>query len=269
VLDEAKQWEGWGTALKPSCEPICFGRKPLIGTVAQNVLEHGTGAINVDGCRVEGEKPDVKNIAFEAWRETEGRADRQSPTQTYDKSQGRWPANIIHDGSEEVIAAFPDVHSAGSQRDEPGGGSYAGSDKGDWGNIGIGQKGFRIGDSGSAARFFYTAKADSDDRLGSKHPTVKPVDLMQWLCRLVTPPGGTILDPFAGTGTTAEAAFREGFNAVLIEREEEYQADIRRRMALCMSGPDERKRESIKAKIGDFPFEPGSLFAPLSAEAGG
>jgi hypothetical protein len=115
------------------------------------------------------------------------------------------------------------------------------------------------GDSGSAARFFYTAKADADDRLGSKHPTVKPVDLMQWLCRLVTPKGGTVLDPFAGTGTTGEAAFREGFNAVLIEREEEYQADIRRRMALVMAGPDERKRESIKAKVWRYsqnlPFE--------------
>jgi site-specific DNA-methyltransferase (adenine-specific) len=121
------------------------------------------------------------------------------------------------------------------------------------------------GDSGSAARFFYTAKADADDRLGSKHPTVKPIDLMQWLCRLVTPKGGTVLDPFAGTGTTGEAAFREGFNAILIEREAEYQADIRRRMALVMAGPEERKRESIKAKVGNVPFEPGSLFASLDA----
>jgi DNA modification methylase len=113
---------------------------------------------------------------------------------------------------------------------------------------------------GSAARFFYTAKADADDRLGSKHPTVKPVDLMQWLCRLVTPKGGTVLDPFAGTGTTGEAAFREGFNAVLIERETEYQADIRRRMGLVLSGPDERSRESIKARLGDAPADHGPLF---------
>jgi site-specific DNA-methyltransferase (adenine-specific) len=119
----------------------------------------------------------------------------------------------------------------------------------------------RDGDGGSAARFFYTAKADADDRLGSKHPTVKPVDLMQWLCRLVTPKGGTVLDPFAGTGTTGEAAFREGFKAVLIEREEEYQADIRRRMALVLAGPDERARESIKAKTKDQPVDHGPLFA--------
>ncbi len=98
-------------------------------------------------------------------------------------------------------------------------------------------------------------------RIPDHSTSMEPVDLMQWLCRLVTPPGGTILDPFAGTGTTGEAAFREGFNAILIEREEEYQADIRRRMALVLAGPDERKRESIKAKIGDLPFEEGSLFA--------
>ena len=94
-----------------------------------------------------------------------------------------------------------------------------------------------FGDLGSAARFFYTAKADSDDRLGSKHPTVKPLDLMQYLVRLATPRGGLVLDPFAGTGTTGEAACREGMCAVLIEREAEYQADIRRRMALVLSWP--------------------------------
>jgi site-specific DNA-methyltransferase (adenine-specific) len=169
---------------------------------------------------------------------------------------GRWPANIIHDGSEEVIAAFPETESgAGNKANK----NPTTRDSQVIPTIDTGQ--IWGGDSGSAARFFYTAKADADDRLGSKHPTVKPVDLMQWLCRLVTPKGGTVLDPFAGTGTTGEAAFREGFNAVLIEREEEYQADIRRRMSLCMSGPDERKRESIKAKLGDVPFEPGSLFA--------
>ncbi len=104
------------------------------------------------------------------------------------------------------------------------------------------------GDSGSAARFFYSAKADSNDRIGSAHPTVKPVDLLQWLCRLVTPPGGTILDPFAGTGTTGEAAFREGFAAILIEREEEYRADIARRMALAAAGPATRKAEIARAR---------------------
>jgi DNA modification methylase len=225
VLDEAKEWDGWGTALKPACEPICFGRKPMRGTVAANVLEHGTGAINIDGCRIgEREARELNRLTSIGFGGSEAQG------LVIDGGKGRWPANIVHDGSADVFASFPDIV-----------------------------------DEESAARFFYTAKADADDRLGSKHPTVKPVDLMQWLCRLVTPKGGTVLDPFAGTGTTGEAAFREGFKAVLIEREEEYQADIRRRMALCMAGPDERKRESIKAKVGDLPFEAGSLFAPLGA----
>lgn len=113
-------------------------------------------------------------------------------------------------------------------------------------------------------RFHYSSKADADDRLGSKHPTVKPLDLMRWLVRLVTPPGGLVLDPFAGTGTTGEAAFREGMRAVLIEREAEYQTDIRRRMALLMAGPDERKRAIVKAKP-EAAFPAGSLFAPMEA----
>ena len=111
-------------------------------------------------------------------------------------------------------------------------------------------------DFGSAARFFYTAKADSNDRIGSKHPTVKPIDLMRYLVRLVCPPNGLVLDPFAGTGTTAEAAFYEGMRAILVERETEYQADIRRRIELCLAGPDERARKS--AKVDN---DAGPLFA--------
>jgi site-specific DNA-methyltransferase (adenine-specific) len=257
ATDAAIRWQGFGTALKPAMELIALARKPLIGTVAQNVLLHGTGAINIDGCRVESADNPM------SWETPRGGIWATGSTATAERKQsnkGRWPANVILDGSEEVVAAFPDLHGAGSQRDEPGGGEFK-SDNG-WGGVGAGLKGFRIGDSGSAARFFYTAKADADDRLGSKHPTVKPVDLMQWLCRLVTPPGGTILDPFAGTGTTGEAAFREGFNAVLIEAEAEYQADIRRRMALVLAGPDERSRESIKAK--NLPRDDGPLFAGLT-----
>jgi site-specific DNA-methyltransferase (adenine-specific) len=116
------------------------------------------------------------------------------------------------------------------------------------------------GDSGSAARFFYSAKADAHDRIGSRHPTVKPVDLMQWLIRLVTPAGGLVLDPFAGTGTTAEACFREGMRCMLVEREAQYQEDIRRRMALVLAGPEERARESVKAKLKDRPLDHGPLF---------
>lgn len=225
---QAAEWQGWGTALKPSWEPICLARKPLIGTVAANVLEHGTGAINVDATRI-GDSGGTATVAGDRHNTTvhafgDGLGAQGGYIAQIDK--GRWPANIVHDGSDEVEYAFPD----------------------------------------GAARFFYTAKADKQDRMGSKHPTVKPVDLMQWLCRLITPPGGKVLDPFAGSGSTGEAAFREGFNAVLIEREPEYQADIRRRMVLCLAGPDERARESIKAKIGDRPVDAGPLFNTEAAE---
>lgn len=270
------EWQGWGTALKPAVEPICLARKPLDrnNTVAANVLQHGTGAINIDGCRVGDFDHDayVASLIDEASRKGEASAVRRytekgstnfapTPGPRGGSAKGRWPANIVHDGSEEVVAAFPVVGDAHAPNNE--------------GSILVNKvfsadtrpREFHPGftDSGSAARFFYSAKADADDRLGSKHPTVKPVNLMQWLCRLVTPKGGTVLDPFAGTGTTGEAAFRERFDAILIEREPEYQADIRRRMALCNVGPEERKRESIKAKVGSLPFEPGSLFAGIEA----
>jgi site-specific DNA-methyltransferase (adenine-specific) len=247
------QWRGYGTALKPAYEPIVLARKPLIGTVAANVLQHGTGAINVDGCRVQGGGPSSprgsSKLDTEAnagwmrpWMEDRDEvARREAAAMDRLEKLGRWPANVVHDGSEEVIAAFPDADGAVSN--------------GKRGTHGIAHEGFgameqmpSFGDSGSAARFFYSAKADSFDRIGSKHPTVKPVDLMQWLCRLITPSGGTILDPFAGTGTTGEAAWREGFNAILIEREAEYLADIERRMGLCLAGPDEKAHAIIKAK---------------------
>jgi DNA modification methylase len=250
-----KEFEGFGSALKPACEPICFARKPLIGTVAQNVLQHGTGAINVDGCRITTTDGYAENRVMQGGDHFSiGSASLTRGTTFEPNQSGRWPANVLHDGSEEVVAAFPesnDSHVSGSIINARASIGYGGSDAE-----------FRTvchAGEGSAARFFFSAKANADDRLGSKHPTVKPVDLMQWLCRLVTPKGGTILDPFAGTGTTGEAAFREGFNAVLIESEPEYQADIRRRMALVMSGPDERSRESVKAR--NLPRDDGPLFA--------
>lgn len=262
------EWEGWGTALKPAVEPICLARKPLVGTVAQNVLRHGTGAINVDGCRIASGDP-LNGGAYSgplrersAQDQFEGGSLRRGIGE-FNQPTGRWPANIIHDGSEEVLEAFPDA--PGQQRGV--GPQHGAKDSVNvYGDYGARDQFDPRGDSGSAARFFYTAKADADDRIGSKHPTVKPVDLMQWLCRLVTPKGGTVLDPFAGTGTTGEAAFREGFKAILIERETEYQADIRRRMALVLAGPDERKRESIKAKHRDAPIDAGPLFAQDPAE---
>lgn len=264
---------GFGTALKPAYEPIILARKPLTGTVAANVQAHGTGALNIDGCRVASadENPSIarrngaiNHLSDRPARETEaeGRmASRQSPeayrAPRHGDHLGRWPANVIHDGSAEVVEAFPDA--PGQQR-------FVGPEhglrpsRGIYGDFGARPPNEPRGDEGSAARFFYSAKADADDRLGSKHPTVKPLDLMQYLVRLVTPPKGLVLDLFAGTGTTGEAAIREGMRAILIEREPEYQDDIRRRMKLAMSGPDERARESIKAKMKDQPIDAGPLF---------
>lgn len=240
ATDAAREWQGWGTALKPSWEPICLGRKPLIGTVAENVLEHGTGAINVDGCRVGQPIKHQPGGLHKGSGTTVGSF--TGTTEFQREEHGRWPANIVHDGSDEVVAAFPDTGQSGVAVQRNGGGQSI------WGaSNNVGKRddaGFL--DSGSAARFFYTAKADKQDRMGSKHPTVKPVDLMQWLCRLITPPGGTVLDPFAGSGSTGEAAWREGFSAVLCEREEEYQADIAARLKLANAGPMERTRRAIK-----------------------
>jgi len=224
ATEAARQWEGWGTALKPSFEPICLARKPFRGTVAENVLQHGTGALNIDGCRIEGEP-------WQAHRATGLAAKKffsDGVAAEIDKaphSGGRWPANLCHDGSDEVIACFPETAPARSGKPR------AGKNGDGWGMTATGAE--YDDNGGSAARFFYTAKADASDRIGTKHPTVKPVDLMQWLVRLTTPKGGTCLDPFAGTGTTGEAAWREGMRCILVEREEEYLADIARRMDLA------------------------------------
>ncbi len=254
--------DGYGTALKPATEMIVLARKPLSEpTIAANVLRWGTGAINVGACRIAAaDAPEGRT------RHGGGVPGNSTSYELPDSNgampSGRWPANCIHDGSDEVVGAFPDVRSSG------GGGHSTGERGGAgqiWGSAGVGydssQEQYR--DSGSAARFFYTAKADADDRLGSAHPTVKPVDLIQYLIRLITPPGGLVLDPFSGTGTTGEAAFREGMRAVLIEREPEYQDDIRRRMKLAMSGPDERAREAMKERMKDKPVDHGPLFAAL------
>ncbi|NKW09464.1 site-specific DNA-methyltransferase [Ochrobactrum tritici] len=200
----------------------------------------GTGAINVGACKIPAEK-------VTGWGGSAGgsRTNVCSPgdkSGTPRPSEGRFPANILHDGSPEVLAAFPVVESG-----KPAGTKQGGNNNvfGQYGG-GIAITGF--GDEGSAARFFYSAKADHDDRLGSKHPTVKPVDVMRWLVRLVCRKGGLILDPFAGTGTTGAAAYWEGCDAVLVEWEEEYQGDIERRMKLILAGPDERKRARTVAE---------------------
>ena len=191
ATEAAKQWVGWGTALKPSLEPITVARKPLCGTVAENVLQHGTGGLNVDGCRVPGALEGDPN----RFKKTDGgefvaKFDNAPIVRT----EGRWPANLIHDGSDEVVGLFPNDGEA------------------------------------SAARFFYCAKADASERRNSKHPTVKPLALMRYLCRLVCPPDGIVLDPFCGSGTTLEAARLEGFGAIGCELNAEYIQDCKERL---------------------------------------
>lgn len=222
------EWEGWGTALKPAVEPIILARKPLGGTVVEAVLAHGTGALNIDGCRIEGpDQPITFNERFAGQRDRENYRTGTASGQTL-SGKGRHPANVLHDGSEEVLSCFP---NAPGQLAAAATGVDRRKNQHVYGVMARGSNGAAPrGDSGSAARFFYSAKAGPDDRVESKHPTVKPVALLRWLVRLVTPPGGTVLDPFAGTGTAAVACLRESLRCILIEREAEYQADIRRRL---------------------------------------
>jgi len=216
------EWDGWGSALKPACEPIAFARKPLIGTIAENVLEHGTGALNIDATRVTSGDDHAAKCASVVGLDSRRnkacygdwageRSDSYSPL-------GRWPANVITDGSLDVYGCFPR-------------------------------------EARESIRFFYAAKASAEERefglegaptkrggmvsntsgqhitrrdggepgpRANHHPTVKPVSLMAWLCRLITPPGGTILDPFMGSGSTGIAAVRNGFHFIGIEQSEEY-----------------------------------------------
>ncbi len=268
----AQQWQGWGTALKPAHEPIVVARKPLTGTVANNVVTYGTGALNIDGCRIEStdsqlaEKyASIRNAGVRRNAVYGVDARRRSDGRTEPHAGGRWPANVIHDGSDEVLAGFPMTgkSTGGSGR----GSGHLGYHGGGNGNVGESAGGY--GDEGSAARFFanlpideldtrsfiYNAKAsraernagleglperresdgakddvagDDNPRNGSSaarqntHPTVKPLALMRYLVRLVTPPGGVVLDPFLGSGTTAVAAILEGFEWIGVEKTAEY-----------------------------------------------
>ena len=232
--EAAQQWAGWGTAMKPAWEPVILARRPLQGTVAENVLAHGTGALNVDGCRV-GSEPSP-SVAMRASGRVPSSCkpgeygdtiqNRITPKRWLEsrpgEQLGRWPANLIHDGSDEVVGLFPDTgKSTGGRTVKRSGGGNVGSGKASeakWSNDDPG-----YGDSGSAARFFYCAKSSKRDRgADNRHPTVKPTDLMRYLCRLITPPGGTVLDPFMGSGSTGKGAVLEGFRFVGIEREAKY-----------------------------------------------
>jgi site-specific DNA-methyltransferase (adenine-specific) len=310
--EEARQWAGWGSALKPAMELVVLARKPLSeDTIAANVLRWGMGALNIDGCRIDAlswtKKDGANGSGFDRTKfvgdmggggNTRPYADRSS-------SIGRWPSNVIHDGSDEVTAAFPQSQSTppGNIKPSPSTdaiyGKFADRSLNGHTDQGSTSRFFysarpdaangrdsqpsadrRYTEEGAtnfaalpgmrrepveANRIYYTAKADADDRLGSKHPTIKPLDLIQYLIRLITPKGGLVLDPFAGSGTTGEAAYREGMRAVLIEREPAYVADIERRLKLMQAGPYERERESLKAR-GKLDYELGPLFERRDAD---
>lgn len=221
ATDAARQWQGWGTALKPAFEPITVARKPFSNTVAANVLKHGTGAINIDGCRVETDD-NLNGGTYAAVSTSDGVSQSMAGPldnaigRAFVQPSGRWPANLIHDGSAEVVGVFPTTKSGKDKNPAKT------STSGFTGN-GVRSEDVNYGDAGSASRFFYSAKATRADRDDDNvHPTVKPTDLMRYLCRLVTPPGGIVLDPFLGSGSTGKAAGEEGFAFVGIEREEKY-----------------------------------------------
>jgi DNA modification methylase len=219
---DAERWQGWGTALKPAHEPIVVARKPLVGTVAQNVLTHGTGALNIADCRIGSEEvktqAKAKGSSFTSVGEGQGFNGCEESTRA-----GRWPANVVLDGSQAAALdaqsgalTSPTIaaHHQRSPKDAGILGAYGSAE---------GERGY--GDTGGASRFFYVAKADRNERPkvdGVAHPTVKPLDLMRWLVRLVTPPGGTVLEPFAGSGTTVEACIIEGFQCIAIEKGDEH-----------------------------------------------
>jgi DNA modification methylase len=217
ATDAAKQWDGWGTALKPAHEPIVVARKPLIGTVSQNVLLHGTGALNIDGCRVGSGKDKIDGGCAGTNALHDGGIKQRAKV---DFSTGRWPANLIHDGSDEVLDEFAKYGERASPKPYVrGAGSKTATDH-TYGKYGgrVGCINASFGDIGTAARFFYCAKASKKERgVGNDWPTVKPLELMRYLCRLVTPPGGRVLDPFVGSGTTGLAALSEGFRFVGID----------------------------------------------------
>ena len=281
ATDAAKEWNGWGTALKPAHEPICVARKPLIGTVAENVLQYGTGAFNIDGCRVGSEGgTSIENV------ENVERTGNNNVYGVYKNEAfgkpviglGRWPANLIHDGSAEVLAGFPETLSKWSKSKpaEQSGGFIGFAHNSKY------SENF-IGDRGSAARFFYCAKASKRDRdegcgeldlvnapkfdggplinpqtgkdnrdvmARNHHPTVKPTELMRYLCRLVTPPNGLILDPFTGSGSTGKAAILEGFRFLGFEMETEYIEIATARIEWAIEQKDKQKTEQENTLFG-------------------
>lgn len=203
ATEDARRWEGWGTALKPAWEPVLLARAPLKGTVAANVLAYGTGAINIGASRVPSEA-----------------------------GEGRWPANLAHDGSDEATGAFPEAKGQIASR-----GAMPKPSVNCYGSYGAASEFPKRGDAGSAARFFYCAKASKADRgEGNDHPTVKPLALMEWLVGLVAARGGVVLDPFCGSGSTLVAAARMGIDFIGIDSEPHFCDIARTRVSGVMAG---------------------------------
>lgn len=259
---DSSKWEGWGTALKPAHEPIVMARKPLEGTVVDNVLTWGTGGINIDASRVPGEPVPINKL--EEWS---GFGQKIEPDYKQEmNTSGRFPANLIHDGSDEVVELFPrakgGAYPAVRGSSDIGAFAQGGTHKDKPNQARV------MGDDGSAARFFYCAKANSKDRnegldnfeneqqdlfngaddfgdsnSGDKdsskkkniHPTVKPTELMRYLIKLVTPPEGLVLDPFAGSGSTGKAAMLDNYKFIGIEMSEEYVAIAKARIEHALS----------------------------------
>jgi DNA modification methylase len=222
---EARQWQGWGTALKPALEPITVARKPLGGTVAENVLAWGTGALNINGCRVEGAPPSVPQPTFNSpTGRTYGMKTGEGKNGEMSQATGRWPANLIHDGSDDATGFFHD----GAER-------FFYCPKADQADRGDGLEGFRVASGGERSGRVegsagQTAYAGTRTPARNIHPTVKPTDLMRYLCKLVTPPGGMVLDPFMGSGSTGRGAVLGGFGFIGIELDPEYIAIARARI---------------------------------------
>lgn len=262
------EWKGWGTALKPAFEPILLARKPLIGTVAENLRAHRVGAMNIGACRIPVSDADARDVGRSITRNVRdgesGRGMNKGDSERVPavvRPEGRWPANVLHDGSEEVVGAFPSEAGAAAPVMRRGSDKFRQTYGAFKGNEDEAGSTFH-GDSGSAARFFWCPKASRRDRndglegmpkkavnwssgdqspgtfqsentereMENFHPTVKPTELMQYLIRLVTARGGVVLDPFMGSGSTGKAAMREGMNFIGVEIDQAYIEIARRRI---------------------------------------
>jgi site-specific DNA-methyltransferase (adenine-specific) len=254
ATDEAKQWDGWGTALKPTVEPIVMARKPVEGTIANNVLTYGTGGINIDASRIKT----TDTFGGGAKGSSGFAADYNGEGWAPGNSEGRWPANVIFD---PFTAELLDEQSGQGKSGKPGIRTADGFNANAYGagmGIKAGQANGEYGDSGGASRFFYVAKASKRDRnegleIINSHPTVKPTSLMEYLIKLVTPSNGTVLDPFTGSGSTGKAAILQGFDFIGIEMTEEYLPIIEGRLKHAEQLVAEAKEQN-KAKESEVLF---------------